>query len=73
MSSFAHPASDFLFDLPEELLALVVEFAAHSVREYSAHRIAHKHETPLLDTRCIKALCLTCRTLRRLAQPWLYH
>ena len=73
MAAFIPPAIDFLFDLPEELLALVVEFAVDRFHSRDTPRIAHEPNRSLFDTKTIQALCLTCRTLRRLAQPWLYH
>ncbi len=50
-----------LVDLPEELLALIVEFAA-----VDPHSDA-------INKGCIKALSLTCKPLKRVSQPLLYR
>jgi hypothetical protein len=68
------PGENLLFQLPDELLVSIVEFAAH--RPHFAHNPCggcNGDIGPSWNPRVLKALSRVCHRLRRLAQPLLFH
>ena len=74
----AHAGETVIFRLPDELLARVVEFAAHNpdfepgdaCEECPPGRWESK---TYWDNECVQALSRVCRRLRRIAQPMLFR
>ncbi|EMT74242.1 hypothetical protein FOC4_g10002723 [Fusarium odoratissimum] len=71
----ANPSFTHLFSCPEEIIDIVCQqLCPHcSERASPRHFFRYEEPKPTHDRKCLLALSLTCKELRHISQPHLYH